>query len=394
MAISESTAEDLREFLDCVAALRKEWRSPDDDTELWYRGQQKAYWSLTPRLYRSPRGDRWDDDEIREEFVRRAPSLTTERPQNAWDWYFLMQHFSAATRLLDWTNGALIALYFAVKDNPGLYDAAVWALDPWWLNRRVVHQDEVMPPGAPGTSRTDVTRYGRWLRDRFVKRARLPKWPVAIYPSNIAGRIGSQRSCFTIHGRQTDGLERLAKKPRARLARVVVPSFCVLQIGEELRECGIDEATVFPDLEGLGRTVNANWAPTRNQDDRPHDGVCTRLQPSRVDKGGVGVFAIKKIPKNANCFPGDNDEMLWMKKTEVPRRPKQVRKLYEDFAVFRKGRCGCPPNFDRLTPAWYVNESKTPNVFCDENYDFIALRQIQPGEELTADYSKYSDPPS
>jgi hypothetical protein len=296
--------------------------------------------------------------------------------------------------LLDWTNGALIALYFAVKDNPGLCDAAVWALDPWWLNRRVVHEDEVIPPGAPGTSETDVARYRRWLPDRFVERVRLPKWPVAIYPSNIAGRIGSQRSCFTIHGRQADGLERLAKKVRGRLAKVVIPSFCVLQIRDELRECGIDEATVFPDLDGLGRAVNANWAPTRDRDERPHDGVHTRLRPSRVDKDGVGVFAITKIPKNCNCFPGDSDEMVWIEKSRVPQRPMLVRKLYWDFGVFKKGRYGCPPSFDRLTPAWYVNQSKTPNVRCDENYDFIALREIQPGEELTADCSKYSDPPS
>jgi len=46
------------------------------------------------------------EDEIREEFVVRAPALSQIRPaeQSDWDWYFLMQHFGAPTRLLDWSG--------------------------------------------------------------------------------------------------------------------------------------------------------------------------------------------------------------------------------------------------------------------------------------------------
>jgi hypothetical protein len=49
------------------------------------------------------------EDELCQEFVVRAPSLTTERPQNSWDWYFLMRHSGApklreATGLLHWLS--------------------------------------------------------------------------------------------------------------------------------------------------------------------------------------------------------------------------------------------------------------------------------------------------
>jgi hypothetical protein len=128
-------------------------------------------------------------------------------------------------------------------------------------------------------------------------------------------------------------------------------------------------------------------------DSLPHHEVYTRLRPSIVHKGGVGVFAIKRIKKGQICFPADSDEMVWVAKNRRPNAPKSVRDLYHDFGVFRKGRCGCPTSFDRLTPAWYVNDSKTPNVRRDRGFDFIALRDIQPGEELTADYSRYSGPP-
>jgi uncharacterized protein len=83
--------------------------------------------------------------------------------------------------------------------------------------------------------------------------------------------------------------------------------------------------------------------------------------------------------------------MIWIKKSHLGRLPKRVRRLYDDFAVLKNKRYGCPLSFNRLTPSWYLNDSKTPNVRCDENYDFVAIRNIKPGEELTADYSTYSD---
>ncbi len=57
------------------------------------------------------RAAEWED-EMREEFAMRAPLLLDVRPTNDWDWYILMRHHGVATRLLDWTEGALLALYF------------------------------------------------------------------------------------------------------------------------------------------------------------------------------------------------------------------------------------------------------------------------------------------
>ena len=121
--------------------------------------------------------------------------------RNEWEWYFLMQHYGSPTRLLDWTDGALIALYFAVRENNGAFDAAVWALDAWWLNIKVLGRryDEVIPPGDPVFMKLPRKEH-KWLPARTDKKAHLPALPIAVFPGHFDKRVGAQRSSFTVHG--------------------------------------------------------------------------------------------------------------------------------------------------------------------------------------------------
>jgi hypothetical protein len=173
-----------------------------------------------------------------------------------WEWYALMQHSGAPTRLLDWTEGALIALYFAVRDKRDkTSDAAVWVLDPWELNRAVMGTAEVIAPGADiGVLKEHADRYKQWLPARYEIGGDLTvKLPAAIYPTHFDRRISSQRSCFTIHGSAKDGFDRLPERAEERLAKIVIPGSVAGEIDHALSIAGIDEITIFPDLDGLGR---------------------------------------------------------------------------------------------------------------------------------------------
>lgn len=122
---------------------------------------------------------------------------------------------------------------------------------------------------------------------------------------------------------------------------------------------------------------------------QPHDGVYTRLKPSPIH--GVGVFAIRDIPKDTYVFEPDEDELVSVQADETKALPLDVRRLYEDFCVLKGNTYQCPSSFNKLTPAWYLNTSKSPNVAADSSLKFYAIRDIQAGEELTADYDTYSD---
>jgi SET domain-containing protein len=122
----------------------------------------------------------------------------------------------------------------------------------------------------------------------------------------------------------------------------------------------------------------------------PHLNVYTRLKPSALH--GVGVFAIRNIPKGTQLFDG-NEEIIWIGETQIAHLPRSLRQMYEGFCIIKDGRYGCPLNFNNLTMAWYLNDSATPNVIVDDNYNMWTIRDIAEGEELTIDSSRFSEQP-
>ena len=263
MGANEVHVNDIAEFIEAVSRLKRNWFSKEPNWGPWFRGHAQADWKLTPKLYRrGPTRRRLRDieDEIRQEFIIRAPGLiglTEEKPQNAWEWYFIMQHSGAPTRLLDWTEGALVALYFAVRDSDGTKDASVWALEPWKLNERFLKEPEVLAPGASAVILdSDAARYGPWLPHIYVREAELPDSPIAVYPSHIGRRVSTQRSCFTVHGSDVEGLDRLVCEGWPFLVNVIVSSSAVQTLVEQLALFGVDELSIFPDIDGLGRLLS------------------------------------------------------------------------------------------------------------------------------------------
>jgi FRG domain len=251
-------ASSLADYLNCIKELVSYWGldrpgKPYHEAEsLWFRGHQDASWKLTPKFYRDEFKNA-DEADIRQEFQSRALQLIQGRvPTDKWEWYFLMQHYGAPTRLLDWSDNPLLALYFAVADHSGKQDAAVWTIDPTWLNNKL--GKEVV--GAILPDWQEANSYLRDLEEAYeesaVAKVRLP---AAIDPPHVDRRLAAQSSRFIIFGLNHDLMQskkiKSEREKKRHLKMITIPRKSISTIRDELYTCGFTHSFVFPDLQGL-----------------------------------------------------------------------------------------------------------------------------------------------
>ena len=260
--------ETLTDFLFEVNKVRSRWRSgkeksKGDSRPLWFRGQRSAEWDLRPRLYRDEyRGAA--ESEIRLEFEGSGLQLVTTNPNRSkWEWYFLMEHYRAPTRLLNWSGNPLVALYFAVSDessNRRKGDASVWMFDPWRWNS--LHFDSLSGPGLPGWEETEA--YLPDLEQACDGEKVARRWPIAIEPPSIDRRLANQTARFLLFGKRRDLIKAadrtdLAAKKGSRLKCILISAGKLERLQYELDDVGINRRTLFPDLDGLGEHLSWEW---------------------------------------------------------------------------------------------------------------------------------------
>jgi hypothetical protein len=220
------------------------------DQLTWFRGQGNAAWFLKPSLARQ-------DDFLKREkmlikrFIQTAsPYLTDNIPKTPWDWIFLMQHHRVPTRLLDWSESPLVALYFATSGEPAGEPAALWCLDPLRLNREArlkFSYDFELP--AFGSDDKVLNNY---LPDR-LEEGTSELFPIAVIGQRNSRRMIAQVGTFTINHLRHSPIEEIGDKEH--IWRYIIPPDAKGIIMTELEHLGYSELTLFPELDSAGRQV-------------------------------------------------------------------------------------------------------------------------------------------
>jgi hypothetical protein len=268
--VNNKLIKSVSELFGCVDYVwEKIWVAKEEEAEEespWFRGVSRADYKLIPGIYRENvwKYNEEDADDIRGEFPRRAaPFMEYCRFYSAGEVYHIMQHYGLPTRLLDWTEGMLFALYFAIRelstDDKSL-TPCVWMLNPWWLNEKSTGFRQLFYSHF-GDEKTDfLLSYSRKVVPPYFQEDKLPLYPIAVLPPHIDKRIIAQKSVFTIHGKKKDGLADLcASRKGAQMAKLCLDGSKTDTFRDQLITAGITETSVFPDLEGLTREIKREY---------------------------------------------------------------------------------------------------------------------------------------
>lgn len=171
------------------------------------------------------------ESEMLNELKRRAGIVGRSLPNSDWDWLALAQHHGMNTRLLDWTENPLVALFFCFDGDWSDFrlERVVWIL-------RVPKAEIVSPSSDSNPFRQQKTRVYR--------------------PNLFSPRMAAQSGWFTLHSYPPFTPLDQDKLYEGSLGKLLISFGRAKHPISYLDKLAINCSTLFPDLDGLCKYLN------------------------------------------------------------------------------------------------------------------------------------------
>jgi FRG domain. len=237
--------KEIKSVGDLIEILKTDYSSFNED--IWFRGQSEFNWKLSPGLMRLTEAP--SEGTLLTRFKQSAAMLIDGSPKNDFDWLFLMQHYGVPTRLLDWSESPLTALYFAVAEKENTLDAALWSLKPTELNK-IANISTNERNFIPSFEDVELQNYSV---QTLSSNPRNKLAPIATIATRNSPRIQAQLGVFTIHHLDIRPIEDFCVNNE--VIKYKIPSSSKKNIRAELDLLSIKKFTLFPELSSIGETL-------------------------------------------------------------------------------------------------------------------------------------------
>ena len=216
-----------------------------------FRGERDERWPLYSSISRylqnfgvAPQAWPLQEERIVRIFKRKAHQFLDKPPdtEDDFQWLALMQHHGAPTRLIDFTWSPYVAAFFALERT--LADGVVWAMNPARIDSSRNPKPARMDPRPPG----NFQRFYMQAHHRFI-------WMGE--PHTMNRRLIAQSGTFAVPGVLDLPIEEILSDADQEniLAKIVLRN-PVREVGmRELYRMNITFATLFPDLDGLAKSM-------------------------------------------------------------------------------------------------------------------------------------------